>query len=322
MALDPKQAFEYAVAFGENRANVAIALGEAAERGEDLTLREAQEHTDVSSTTVRNYLKALARDELVEETTKHGRMAFRMTGHGLQGFRAWRDAGGTIPARERRHEFEDRLASAIQEHVRAVRDETTHSPQDEIASGFAGDLPDTCREPLEAPDHDKYWSKVFALGARNGVEDLHSEGAFDDSQAPLLNRLTRRRIHEALLALRYMDPERPDDPFFAYLSELVDDWTEEDPYHAVFPGAVSRAVWEFAEDAGIDEATAEELEDAAIAGCLEHVRLLARANEPDATRQLQMVVAMVPSYWEDPDVSDEFRALLEEHGHRPSGPSA
>jgi hypothetical protein len=40
--------------------------------------------------------------------------------------------------------------------------------------------------------HDKHWAKVFALGVRNGVEDLHAGGAFDDGQAPLLNRLTRR----------------------------------------------------------------------------------------------------------------------------------
>jgi hypothetical protein len=165
-------------------------------------------------------------------------------------------------------------------------------------------------------EHHKHWAKVFAFGVRNGVEDLHAGGAFDDGQAPLLNRLMRRYIYEALLALRYLDPERPDDPFFAYLSELVDDWATDDPYEAVMPGAVSRAIWEFAECAGIDEAAAEELEEAAITGCLGHVHLLARADEPDARAQLSMALAMVPSYWEDPDVSDDFRGLLQTYGRR------
>ncbi|WP_445150587.1 helix-turn-helix domain-containing protein [Baekduia sp. Peel2402] len=82
-----KRDFEFAIAFGHNRTAITFALAEA--QGEPLTLAELQKHTDVSATTVRNVVKRLEEMELVEETTKDRRMAFRFTEHGLRGAADW-----------------------------------------------------------------------------------------------------------------------------------------------------------------------------------------------------------------------------------------
>lgn len=47
-------------------------------------------------------------------------------------------------------------------------------------------------------EFDALAAKVIALAARNGVEDLHADGAFSDKQAPALNRRIRSRIYEVL----------------------------------------------------------------------------------------------------------------------------
>jgi len=69
--------------------------------------------------------------------------------------------------------------------------------------------PDTPSEQ----DTDAVIAKMIAVAARNGVEDLHADGAFSDQQAPLLNQRIRSRIYELLVASRRSDPRRTDDPF-------------------------------------------------------------------------------------------------------------
>lgn len=174
----------------------------------------------------------------------------------------------------------------------------------------------TMHTPSDA-EYDRFVSKLFALGARNGVEHLHAAGAFDDSEAPLLNRLLRQHVYQALLALRHLDPNRDHDPMAAYLLELAaDEIYQDDPYRAVMPGAVAVAIGEFAAEVGLGEELAADLEQAAAEGCLEHVELLARAAENEEARPLLgIAAAMLPSYWEDPDVSDDFQRLLEAARH-------
>jgi hypothetical protein len=92
--------FEWAVAFGRNRADIAIAVAEATECGDTLTLAEAQDITDISATTVRNIAKTLTDQGIFEETTKSGRIAFRLTAHALPSYRTWRDAGASTAAEE------------------------------------------------------------------------------------------------------------------------------------------------------------------------------------------------------------------------------
>jgi hypothetical protein len=79
--------FEYAIAFGDNRSAVVFALADA--NGEPLTVAEAQAHTTVNTTTVRQILARLVELGLAEETSRSGRLGFRFTEHGLLGFRAW-----------------------------------------------------------------------------------------------------------------------------------------------------------------------------------------------------------------------------------------
>jgi hypothetical protein len=109
--------FEWAVGFGRNRSNIAIAVAEATERGDALTLPEAQDVTDISATTVRTITKTLTDQGIFEETTKSGRMAFRLAARVLPDYRAWRDAGATTAADEHGRE----LAAALKDVMSTYR---------------------------------------------------------------------------------------------------------------------------------------------------------------------------------------------------------
>jgi hypothetical protein len=50
------------------------------------------------------------------------------------------------------------------------------------------DEPTPDRETPSEQDGDAIFAKMIALAARNGVEDLHANGAFSDQQAPAPNR--------------------------------------------------------------------------------------------------------------------------------------
>jgi hypothetical protein len=71
---------------------------------------------------------------------------------------------------------------------------------------------------------DRLWAKVLALGVRNGVEDLHAAGAFDDAHAPAFNRIARSRIYEALAVLRAAGAADvdPDSPIMDWITEHFD----------------------------------------------------------------------------------------------------
>jgi hypothetical protein len=107
-------------------------------------------------------------------------------------------------------------------------------------------VPFELAERIACEDHATLWAKTIALAARNGVEVLHAAGGFTDRQAPALNRRLRDHAYEVLIALRRMDPRRGDDPFSAYLIDLIDD-QEEDWLRAALKGAVTNAVREFAD---------------------------------------------------------------------------
>jgi hypothetical protein len=154
------------------------------------------------------------------------------------------------------------------------------------------------------------WAVVIALGARNGVEDLHASGAFSDRQAPSLNRCLRGRVYEVLIALRRHNPDRPDDPYRGYLKGLAAS-SSTDPTRAAIVGAVARAVEEFAVSDGVASAVALELTEAATGGALEVVDDLWRLNDEEAQLDLQYLLRSIPMYWEHPQISPEFRALLE-----------
>jgi hypothetical protein len=153
------------------------------------------------------------------------------------------------------------------------------------------------------------WAKLIALSARNRVEDLHTQGAFTDQQAPALNSRLRNHAYQALVAIKRMDSRHDDNPFTAYLLELIDDW-EQDPVCAAVSAAVANAVWEFAAAEAIDAHTAARLEEAAVAGTLEVIDLYYRLDEREARRRLACLMVAIPKYWEPPQPSEAFQALL------------
>jgi hypothetical protein len=160
------------------------------------------------------------------------------------------------------------------------------------------------------PDPDVMMAKFLALGVRNGVEDLHAEGAFGDDLAPTFNRLVRRHIYEALYALTHVDADS--EKLRDYIVELAGDDLD-DPLRALLPGAVTNAIYEFAEGADIEDDTAEALIDAGIAGLHEHIDLyerLADASGADerSQRMATFAFAMIPAYWEDPECTSAYPA--------------
>lgn len=114
-------------------------------------------------------------------------------------------------------------------------------------------------------DNDAVLAKMIALAARNGVEDLHTDGAFSDRQAPSLNRRLRSRVYELLIVTRHRDSSKPHDPFTSYLDDLAHGYTA-GHFTAALQGAVARAVDEFAAAEAIDQNTARQLREAAIKG--------------------------------------------------------
>jgi hypothetical protein len=168
-----------------------------------------------------------------------------------------------------------------------------------------------------ANDSDAVMAMVIAMAARNGVEDLHAEGVFGDAQAPRFNRLVRGRVYEALLALRYR--ESRDGPLFAdYFAELLTQaGAIADPDEAVgadvLRAAVTLAVAEFAMAEGITGSASSALERAAVEAASTYaIEPLRTSTDPESKRQLAFLAWMVPTYWEPPEIREEFAALLAE----------
>jgi hypothetical protein len=63
---------------------------------------------------------------------------------------------------------------------------------------------------------------VAAVLVRDGVEDLHAAGAFDDRQTPVLNRLVRQEMLQACTSAQIGGAAHED-----YLFELAEDGREE-----------------------------------------------------------------------------------------------
>lgn len=158
---------------------------------------------------------------------------------------------------------------------------------------------------------DRMWAKLLALGVRNGVEDLHAEGAFDDSQAPAFNRLVRGRIYEALAVLRAAGAPDvdADSPVMSWVVEHFDP-EPDDGLSAAVPGAVEDAVDTFASDHDLDDDTTEQLIEAALAGAADTIDLFLRLGDEDAQRQLTLLLMSLPEEWEQPKMRAEVSELL------------
>jgi hypothetical protein len=157
--------------------------------------------------------------------------------------------------------------------------------------------------------HTRQTAKLFALAVRNGVEDLHAAGAFDDEEAPLLNRAIRDRIYEALLAIDAAgsEDEARADVATVWLIAYADLSTE-DPLRGALPQAVERGLREFGACAGKPPETVEAMVAAGMDELLKAISLYGRALGGDEVsgRELGLLLAMVPGYWEEPEVRPGF----------------
>ena len=163
-------------------------------------------------------------------------------------------------------------------------------------------------------------AKMIALAARNGVEDLHANGAFSDRQAPALNRRIRGRVYELLIATHRRDYGRDGDPFGQYIDDLAYGHGG-GQVTAALQGAVGQAVDDFAAAETIDSTTATKLRKAAIKGAVEayktinSVSLGRSKNEEQDRVAVEWWLRSIPCYWEEPEVSPEFQKLLDRHHH-------
>ncbi len=181
--------------------------------------------------------------------------------------------------------------------------------------------------PVEQSDHqadtdfDAVLAKMIALAARDGVEDLHANGAFSDQQAPSLNRRLRGRIYELLIATRYRVPARRHDPFAEYAHDLARGH-KGGLTTAALQGAIAQAVDDFATAEAVDSDTTRKLQEAAVKAALVAYKTagrLSRSKSKDEQdrRAVEYWLMRIPSYWEEPAVSHEFQKMLDTSAHRP-----
>jgi hypothetical protein len=157
--------------------------------------------------------------------------------------------------------------------------------------------------------HVRQTAKLFALAVRNGVEDLHAEGAFDDREASRLNSAIRGRIYEALLAIDAAgsgDEARADAATDWLIAHA--DLSVEDPLCGALPQAAERGIREFGASAGKSPGTVEAMVAAGRSELLEAIAMYGRTVMGDevAGRELGVLLAMVPDYWEEPKVLPGF----------------
>lgn len=159
-------------------------------------------------------------------------------------------------------------------------------------------------------------AKIVAIGARNGVEDLHAAGAFSDPQAPAFNRRIRNRAYETLLAVHHSHATTDADWFTKYVDQLADGHSGGRTAVAL-RGAIERAVDDFADAEAIDQATARKLRRAAVKGAVDAYTTLSRLSlgrskdQEKDQRAVEFWLRSIPSYWEEPEVSPEFQTMLD-----------
>lgn len=153
--------------------------------------------------------------------------------------------------------------------------------------------------------HHEGMAKLFALAVRNGVEDLHSTGAFSDAQAPTFNRLVRNRFFEALLVLEAARDADPESPLMKWAAERFD--TEApDGLSAVLPDACVDAISEFGETFELDGDVVDELIEDALESLGDAIDRFKRQE----VETFSLLLASIPLYWEEPQASTDLLERL------------
>jgi hypothetical protein len=154
---------------------------------------------------------------------------------------------------------------------------------------------------------------TIAMSARNAVEDLHTDGAFSDKQAPALNRRLRNRAYEVLLAVQALAETGHDDRLAEFLTNraTLDGKTGEaiEPV-AALRGAIRTAVRDFAEVEHLATAMAEALEAAAVNGVTEAFKALQSLDKLASAQEVSYLARLIPPYWELPEVAPELREMF------------
>jgi hypothetical protein len=74
---------------------------------------------------------------------------------------------------------------------------------------------------------------------------------------------------------------------------------------------VARAIKDYAEAERADASTAAALTETGVDGALNYLDGLMHINDAQVQRGLAFFLSAIPLYWEPPEVSPEFRAVLE-----------
>jgi hypothetical protein len=162
-------------------------------------------------------------------------------------------------------------------------------------------------EDFTALDLPAQHAVIAAVTVRNGVEDLHADGAFDDDQAPTFNRLVRQEFFQAFSSVTTSDDPRHVD-YLVGLAEDASDLVEDDDFRMLcLTGAAARAVASFGEIEQIGPSALSALTDAAQQSVL-------GLDDEFATLANPLAVQFLLSYiadWEPPEFSSEYRRLLD-----------
>lgn len=146
---------------------------------------------------------------------------------------------------------------------------------------------------------------ILAVLVRNGVEDLHAAGAFEDSQAPTFNRLVRQELYQAEVAASVKgDMEQDALDYLLTLAEAAHPDAGDDMELMCLSGAVAYAVEKFAEAEGVDEPTWDALTEAAQLAVLDEEERAGLTATPFGNMLLMSCIAD----WEPPELGPEFTA--------------
>jgi hypothetical protein len=159
---------------------------------------------------------------------------------------------------------------------------------------------------------DQYQAQVLAMMVRNGIEDLHSQGAIDDELMPAFNRTVRSWLFTLRLADALRDTPAAADPL---LVDFLDDLRQcSDPYdntlRALYVAAASRAVDAFCVTHEIDLDWADQLSEAAERS-LSKFFVSTRSDEGSSPLQTFIFAAgLIPEYWEPAEVLPHLAEAL------------
>lgn len=130
----------------------------------------------------------------------------------------------------------------------------------------------------DTPERDQVIADVLAAGVRNGLEDLHVAGVFDDDQVPALNNGVRARLLDALAKARRIAEGERDPELLAWGLRHLDE--DDDVLTAATPNACILALEAFALSIGITPPDSGEIVEAGLDGLVTTIDLLHRLLDP------------------------------------------